>query len=148
VKGLAQLVTQVPLWQNGVAPEHARPHAPQFAGSLPSSLQTRLHSDVADEHVHLPARQACPLGHATAHAPQLALSLEVSTHFALHSVRPTAHGGWQLPFEHARFASHLCPHDPQFAASPSRSTHNAPHADCPLEQVGGGGGTQSPALQV
>jgi hypothetical protein len=93
VNGLVQLETQVPLWQNAAAPLQARPHAPQFAGSLPSSLQTPLQSEVAEGHVHLPARQAWPLGHAVSQAPQLVGSADVSTHFAPHFVRPTAHAG-------------------------------------------------------
>jgi hypothetical protein len=148
VNGLVQPATHAPLWQNGVAPLHALPHAPQFAGSLPSSTHAPLQTFVAVEQAHLPATHAWPLGQALPQAPQLVGSLVVSTHFASHFVRPTAHAAWQAPFEQTRPLSQAWPHEPQFEPSFSRSTQAAPHALCPFAHVGGGGGTQSPALQV
>jgi hypothetical protein len=65
-----------------------------------------------------------------------------------HWVRPIAHGAWHDPFEQASPASQACAHDPQFFGSFAKSKHTLPQGDWPLGHVGGGGGTQSPELQV
>ena len=143
------MATHAPAWQNGVAPPHATPHAPQLAGSLATLVHAPLHDCFPDGHAHLPFAHASPFAHAVPHFPQLALSFVVSTHFDPHNASPIAHADWQLPLEHTRLASHACPHDPQFFPSLARSRHAVPHAVCPVAHVGGGGGTQSPAgLQV
>jgi hypothetical protein len=123
VKGALQLETHAPLWQKGAAPVHALPHAPQLFGSFPSSLHDGPHAWVAGGHAHLPEMQDCPLGHAAPHVPQLDESFVGSTHVEEHCVRPTAHGAWQVPFEHARPGSQACAQEPQFFASFARSKH-------------------------
>ncbi len=124
---------------------HAVPHAPQFFGSLPTSVHAPLHDCAPNGHWQVPARHAWPLAQALPHAPQFASSFDVSRHLPPQSASPTAHVDWQLPLAQTSPASQTWAHEPQFFPSDDRSRHVVPHADCPPGQVVGGGGTQSPA---
>jgi hypothetical protein len=103
VSPLMQPLTHVPLvvLQMGVAPEHARPHAPQFIAVLSDVSQplAMLPSQLAKSALHDPMRQAPPahaavplaIAQALPHAPQLATSVAVSTHAPPQRVCPEGH---------------------------------------------------------
>lgn len=103
--GAAQIATQEPAWQKAVAPLQVLPQAPQFLGSLATSMHVSLQRSDPTGHVHTPAAHACPVGHDVPHVPQFAESFVESTQAAPQIVRPTAQGAWQAPFEHRRPAS-------------------------------------------
>jgi hypothetical protein len=146
VYGAEQAETHAPAWQKGEAPLHAAPHAPQFWGSLPTSVQVPPHESDEAGQAHLPSLHDWPAGHAVPQAPQFFGSFVVSTHPASHFVRPRAHAGRQAPFAQTSPGSHAWPQEPQLFGSIARSKHSVPHADCPAAQVGGGGGMQSPVV--
>jgi hypothetical protein len=59
---------------------HASSQAPQFSGSLPTSVQVPLHDSSPDGQLpHSPAEQLVPREHASPQRPQLALLVSVST---------------------------------------------------------------------
>jgi hypothetical protein len=93
VNGLTQpeLHVRVEGLQKGVAPAHATPHAPQFAGSTRRSTQRPPHATVPDGHSHEPLLHVRPAPHARPQAPQFAGSLSPSMQRPPQSMRPAAH---------------------------------------------------------
>jgi hypothetical protein len=78
--------------QNGAAAGQTFPHAPQFCGSLVSSVHTPPHADWFAQGEHLPWKQKGALaGQTLPHAPQFCASVCESTHWLLQA-GPSAHG--------------------------------------------------------
>jgi hypothetical protein len=74
--------------QNGAAPEHTVPQAPQLLGSVPRSTQALPHSLVPGGQPHVPPVHKSPGAHRAPHAPQLFASLVMSMQTPPQSTMP------------------------------------------------------------
>jgi hypothetical protein len=101
VNGGVHAATHLPAWQKGATREHALPQAPQFPGSVASSLHALTQTASPCGQVQVPAAHVAVDGQVSPHLPQFLGSLDSSTQAEPHVVSPTAHAGWQDPFEHA-----------------------------------------------
>jgi hypothetical protein len=115
-----------------LASAQARPHAPQWAGSIAVLAQNALApapqvaSGAAHTAPHTPSAQSCPAGQALPQPPQLRRSVRVSAQYAdapapasrsPQVARPAPHETSQRPMEHTRPPGHTLPHAPQLALS-------------------------------
>ena len=127
----------IPIW-HATPDGQARPHAPQFAGSMVRSAQ--YDPPVADGHIagavagqppgivppQMPPTQATPMGHIAPHLPQLPASLSRFVHisppatkqpFGVAPPHDTDAPPPQLPFTHAAPDGQTMPQFPQFIGS-------------------------------
>ena len=70
---------QTPL-VHGAPETHVFPHAPQFSGSLETSMHAVPHVSFGEVHAHRPEVQTCPGLQTLPQAPQFDRSVAVSTH--------------------------------------------------------------------
>ena len=114
--------THAPAWQ--LLPAlHARPHMPQFFGSLLRSTQpSRPHTLPPLAHTQLPATQLAPARHASPQRPQFRASLFRSTQPLEHSLLPFRQ--MHAPAVHAWSLAQAVSDGfiGQFAATPERRT--------------------------
>lgn len=110
--------------------EHALPHAPQLATSLPRSTHPvgQMSDAAVVGHVHWPSRQTCPAPHTFPQEPQFAAFVFTSTQPLGHASGSDDVGQLQLPFSHTCSGPHAAPQEPQFAASVFGSTQWPPQS--------------------
>jgi hypothetical protein len=83
-----ELHMRVRALQNGVAPEHDTPHAPQLNGSVARSTQNPPHAVVPAAQPQRPPKHPSAAPHVRPQAPQLLRSAEGSKHRPPHSIVP------------------------------------------------------------
>ena len=127
--------------QNGFAPEHTVPQAPQLFGSTEVILQLPLHSVSLDGHVHWPAEHVDPPPHTLPQLPQFVLLVWKSTHVPLHEVWPNPQ---QVPRSQCWPLAHALLHTPQLLGSLATLTHVLLH----VSGVVDGQAPQTPAVQA
>jgi hypothetical protein len=123
-KPAAQVTPQRPAAHTAVAlgpVGQVVPHAPQFVGSVETSVQRALvpqaRSGVAQFAAHAPLEHTVPAGHTRPHWPQLALSVRRSRQTLAHTERPPPHESSQTPATQSCPAAQVVPQAPQFARS-------------------------------
>jgi hypothetical protein len=72
--------THTPAWHSMVVPAHAFAQAPQFMGSLESSVQTPAQLVSSWGHTHAPPAHVVPFGQVLPHSPQFDASVDVLMH--------------------------------------------------------------------
>ncbi len=117
---------------------HARPHAPQLAGSKRGSVQVAPHWVSPSRQVaitHAPSTHARPAPHALPQRPQCRTSCENCAQSAPHRSKPCWHvAGSQRPATHATPRSQGLPQAPQWSGLVTGSKHASPQRTRPAGQ--------------
>jgi hypothetical protein len=133
-----QVATQTPrLHSSPAAVLHARPQAPQFAGSCVTSMHVSLHATSPPEQPHRPPRHSSRPRQPVPHAPQFASSDFVSTQLPPHFVSPGPQVVSQTPELQTSPAPvlHVRPHVEQFAGSVAVFVQVPLHRTSPVRQA-------------
>ena len=118
---------------------HARPHAPQFAGSKRGSVHVEPHCVSPSRQfdvTHAPFTHACPVVHALPQRPQWRTSCESCAQSDPQRLKPERHvAGSQRPATHAMPRSQGFPQPPQCSALVRGSKHASPQRTRPAAQL-------------